>query len=794
MMSINIQKSTSTTRTNGVSPFSLVVALFSSVWTGITLATLLFIYCSIGSAIPQFRQHPLLEMTEFQWFHWWPFNVLVVLFCVTMTTVTIRRIPFRLVNAGVLTIHSGMILLTLGSYYYFSTKIEGDTPVFRRHIKIEKPGLEGTIRLLALPGNRTSATIDHQTWHFQIQSTNHSWPILSEEHQGEKAYAINVMVTPPNGDPFIRQLLAGYAQYTEDIIPGKGRAIKNIGRKLVDQDLSITLEYEPQTHFHLIESWALFIRRVGDPEWIERSIEGLPRYHHRIGSRDQVIIDSQDHITLRALDLEIPTAAGGDALSGASVHITGYLRYAHMKRQWRDNGNQLYPILSLSVLSNQSPEQTHELIAFDRAKNHTRDGVVQFVWLDSASKLNQLPKSSDPILHIKIPKTDLDMEIPITAESLKGPDDPFTTIEGTDFSYRIRNLHDNLVLGDPRGTVSLAMVDIKTPEKEFTRMVADQPQMSRDMHHDQADPHRMQDKQPQAIDPRITMTYQPAGAPIILAAYPDGLQMIYNNKNGRSIDKAVQIGEVVQVVQGVSLRVNTLYTHAVSEIKPYVVPPSSQQRDARESFAMIRLEVNTRLGLVSRWLSFNQYALPNESYTSNGRFAYLPEHFRMPDGNVVEVLFSRERRELPHAIALDSFELDTHVGGYSGSSSTIRNYISKLLFYDNGAWLDQSRSIAVNQPTEYGGYWYFQSTWDRPPNDNPSDGMNYTGLGVGNRNGVFIQLAGCCFMASGMIFTFYIKPIIKRRRAVHSRATAGTTPGQEIPTGVDVPKQETIQV
>jgi len=37
-------------------------------------------------------------------------------------------------------------------------------------------------------------------------------------------------------------------------------------------------------------------------------------------------------------------------------------------------------------------------------------------------------------------------------------------------------------------------------------------------------------------------------------------------------------------------------------------------------------------------------------------------------------------------------------------------------------------------------------------------------LGVGNRVGVHVQLAGCCIAVLGMIYAFYVKPVIKRRR------------------------------
>ena len=135
-------------------------------------------------------------------------------------------------------------------------------------------------------------------------------------------------------------------------------------------------------------------------------------------------------------------------------------------------------------------------------------------------------------------------------------------------------------------------------------------------------------------------------------------------------------------------------------------------------------------------------------------------------------MFSRQRRELPAPVALDEFALDTHLGGYTGQALTIRNYVSRLRFLDGDSWTP-IREIQVNAPTEYGGFWYFQSMWDKPTAGNPMGSMNYTGLGVGNRNGVYVQLAGCCIAVSGMIFAFYVKPMLKRRR--HERSRARTT-------------------
>lgn len=747
-------------------PFSVVrltVSLFSSIWLGITLATLLFLYCTIGSAIPAVRQHALVELTEFEWFHWWPFNVLVVLFTINMIVATLRRVPLRPLNFGVWTIHSGIVLLTLGSFYYFTTKIEGDAPVFRRQLRIETPGSSSPMSMVCLPGNQTMVTAGGGRWQFTIQSTNSDWPILSDEHKGQKAHAVNVSVTTPEGQQFIRQLLAGYPQYTEDVISGQGRAIKSTGKKLVREDLKLSLEYAPQEYFHVMDTWALFVRRPGETEWKERPIESLPRYNDRLASRDQVFTDPHETPAIRPIDLPVPPSLEGDALAKASVRITGYLRYAMLQQRWREGGDRLNPVLQLTVLSDHDRPDTFELVAFDRTRNESEGGMVQFLWLDQFAQASDLPTDSRALLRIEVPDKQKKLEIPLTQGSVVGSNGSYSTIEDTDLSYRVVSVQDGLVMPSTGRTVSIAMVDIKTPEGEFTRMVADQPDMTRDMH-GEVDPHSPQARAPQQADPRITMSYQPATAPIVFAAHPKGLHLVVNGPEGRLLGRDVNIGETVEVVPGLQVRPTVLMTRAMVDTKPYIVPPHARQRDARESLAMIRLEVDDGNRRETQWVPFNQYALPDDTYLYGGRFAYQPVHFHLADGSAVEVLFSRQRERLPAPIALDHFELDTHLGGYTGNALTIRNYESHLRFLADGGWTEPA-AIRVNGPTEFGGFWYFQSSWDMPPNNNPNGGMNYTGLGVGNRHGVYVQLVGCCLAVLGMIHAFYLRPMMKRRYA-----------------------------
>ena len=72
------------------------------------------------------RRLPGFEMTEGEFYGWWPLRVILLLFIANMVTATARRIEFRFENLGVLTVHTGIVVLALGSIHYRSLKQEGD--------------------------------------------------------------------------------------------------------------------------------------------------------------------------------------------------------------------------------------------------------------------------------------------------------------------------------------------------------------------------------------------------------------------------------------------------------------------------------------------------------------------------------------------------------------------------------------------------------------------------------------------------------------------------------------------
>ena len=225
-------------------PMQALIDLFSSVWFGIWLLVFLFIYCSIGSVgvwipgnlgladhhewihdiywmfIPwtqiHLRQAPGLEMTEFEWFHWWVFDLNILLICINITVTTIRRIRFNIVNLGVWMIHSGIVILCIGSVLYFATKLEGEAPIVRRNLVIQVPD-HPPVRIAAQPGSQMMIEGDREIYHFQIMRIDPQWELRSGEDEGEQAYTVMVQVSTST-QQFVRTLPAGYPEYVQDAI------------------------------------------------------------------------------------------------------------------------------------------------------------------------------------------------------------------------------------------------------------------------------------------------------------------------------------------------------------------------------------------------------------------------------------------------------------------------------------------------------------------------------------------------------------------------------------------------
>ena len=781
-----------------------VLDLFSSVRFGIVLLALLFVYMSVGSAGILYPVHPNVfhpdawvhaqvrqwrpfEMTEFEWFHWWPFDLLMGLLVANLAVTTVRRIPLRAVNLGVWMIHGGIVLLVVGSVIYFGTKVEGEAPVVRRSVTVgvaaegAGPGvLADTASMLAMPGGKVTVGTGNDRYEIEVQSVDPSWELRSGDDLGKRAYSVNLLVSG-GGRRFMRQVIAGYPQYTEDLVftddpkqPMK-RAVKETGKPIVDDRLFVALDYAPQDSFYLkndlVKSWALYVRRPGDARWVQRRMEGLPLYNDSVPVPDEVFATDPASQVARALRVPVPASDPADPAPGVTLEATGYIRYAKPGAQWIDGGADAAPnaVASVQVTDGEGREGKYRLVAADPQKRSADGGVIALRQVADEEQVAEFLRQ--PTIVFRVPGKGIEQAEPVKDAALADAKAPWRPIGGPDsgYSYRVVAVQDDLAMGGRE--LGVAILELRTPAGEFRRWAFSDATKSRDLRADEDPMAAMRRGGESFIDRTVEVEYLPGNglALALLVAGPERGRLRLVDSLGRAEARVVDVTPMapVEMAAGVRLTVTEWMPSAVQERKPVVVPPEQRQRDARELFAMARVGAP---GGEARWLRYHPYVFDRPQDVLR-RYWLEPDTLTLPDGSRLEVLFSRERLPLPEAVALDSFELATHVGGFSGQASSIRNYTSVVRFRGkDGTWGEPMR-LSVNEPVEHDGLSYFQSQWD-PPDDGggvtaASAGLNYTVLGVGNRQGVWIQLAGCVVACVGMAYAFYVKPAIKRR---HRRA------------------------
>lgn len=749
-------------------PLRALLDLFSSVWLGITLISVLFVYMSVGSAIPPARQIRLFEMTEFEWFNWWPFTLMLALICVNITVTTLRRIPLTTVNLGVWMIHTGIVTLCVSGAYYFATKLEGDTPVIRRQVVIETAqGDRAT--LPALPGASTRVG----PYQFEVAQIDPDWPILSGDDAGEQAFSVSVVVSHPERR-FIRQMLAGYPQYTEDILPGVGRVVRQTGERLLDGSLSMSLDYLPQDEFYLMHSRALYVREIpsdGEPgAWTMRPLRDLPRYNDYVADpgADVWVSASDAPPPTDPLSKSVPPAGDADPMAGEQLRITGYLRYAVMEERWRPGGDTLNPAADIVVRSDAGVVRRFPLMAFDEGASATPGGEIALEWISDEAAFARYTESPERGLEIEIPETGVTVEADTARTVTTDPGLGFTEIADTGWSYRIRFFADELPIADGR-MLSVAVVEFRDPSGEvFSRWVSDDLAFIRDMPAGAGD---FAEALPTRRD--IVARYDPGEtrAPITIVAGPEGrdtLRIVVNDGPDGPRVAAVPVGGAAEVTRGLTIEVAGFTTRAQMETRPRIVPKRQRDRDAGELLSMIQLEIDDGDHTHAYWLPYNHYIFPTSQFNYPGRFVFRPLEITRHDGRRLQIAFGRERRPLPAPVALDDFVLTTRVGGFTGEVSSIRDWTSEIRFLVDGQWSDP-KHVSTNDPASMRGLNFFQASWDPPraasgPNDPGSAGLAYTGLGVGNRNGVYAMLGACTLAVIGMMYAFYVKPVLKRRR------------------------------
>ena len=805
-------------------PLGALFGLLNSVSFGIWLLVILFVYCTIGSAgafyptsfafwdpgvweYHQIRTFRGLEMTEYEWFNWWPFDLLMLLICLNITVVTLKRIKLNAINAGVWMIHSGVIVLCLGSVWYFGTKVEGDTPVLRRQVSITLPSGETGV-LPVIPGAVLDVGEGLGRWNFQISSANPDYTMLSGPDKGQQRYSVMVSVQPPASDPFMRQLIAGHPENTEDVIRSDdpqqpmARAVKVLGKPLVNEELGLDLDFLPQTHFYLAnwveKSWALYLReRKPDgtyTEWAQRPLDGMPLFNDYVKSPEEIWTAPGREAPIDPLDVVAESSDPNDPLAGVPIEVTSYLRYAMDQSRRVAGGDRLFPELSLRFDDGMGQIFDTELTAFPDPSKPNELDFLDFKWAATVAERQALVEPSPPVLRFQVPGVEGLHEATVSGSSLADEDLAFEQVPGSDYAYRVQFIQDLKDQG------VLCSLELKNGDRHFRRWVFDAAHRARNMdvslesqddgHNHAPGEHVDHEHRPSLLpkevlekDDGIEVWFEPGNdpRPVFFVAGPgdDDLGLVMNNmgavQDGEYVP--IRIGERISLGGNNTVSVTSYLARSQVETRPYLVPLEERNKDARERRSMAHLAFTVGGETLTPWVRFHEYVFdrpddPRMPFgTAMRRFPFDPERLELPDGRRLELMLGRERMELVAPVVLDDFVLTSHVGGFSGRTPSIRNWTSHVRFADedgDAAW-GGIKEVTVNGPAEHDGFWFFQSAWDPPSRarfrgEVDSAGLNYTVLGVGNRNGVGVQLLGCAIAVVGMIYAFYVKPLLIARR------------------------------
>ena len=795
------------TETPSTSVFDVLLAPFSSVKTGIVLMVLIFIYASIGSAglpVSIYILEPaswvpvreFMEMSEFRWFHWWPFDVLIALFCLNITVVTIRKIPFNILTFGVWMVHTGLVMLAIGSVIYFSMKREGDAPVARAHVVLTVPG-EEPVRLMAEPGKTVVIGNDANAWQFQVAAIDPFWEMLSGDDAGKRAYKVSLFVDH-NEQRFIRELLLGYPQYTEDVVkapdadieagkPPFVRAKKAFGQAIVNNDLKAELVPAPTDHFFLMESRSIYLRERGSDTWHQRRISGMPLFRDRITDGDRVLVpptdNNEDRPVLSApLAVKVPPSGEDDPLPDVDLYVTDYVKHGFIRERRTPNGDRFNPAIFFRLVA-EDRERDVVLAPFDPMAAVSNDSFFSAIYAPDEATVDAVAAFTASQTPFVI-ATDLTtgtqvilsaVDTVLTNKEL-GTDLEWTAIPGSDYRVRVQ-LYDSRMQPSDRES-GIASVEVRRNDDAYTRLAFADARSTVDVSVtiDESG------KTGQAFrdfdrDLSIRVVNNPMTSHFAIGPGPEQVRLIFDPaKNIPNPVFPITPNAPVILGSGITLNVLGIMQNSVMERRPMVTLLSQRDPNVGMHASHVRIAATSKGAPAPKpgaeevdwtgWLSYHHFVFDtkNDAFV---RFKYEPLLMTLPDGREFEILWSRQREPLPNAVRLDDFRIDSRIGGFTGETSSIKDWNSIVRFEEDGKWSDQVR-VHVNHPKPSGEYWFFQSQWDPPrpaSEDFPaSNGLNYTVLGVGNRHGVVLQLVGSAVSVFGMIWAFYVKPWIKRRR------------------------------
>lgn len=728
-------------------PLTRFINLFDSIWLGIFWMAIIVVYATVGSAIPPVRQE--FELTEFQYFNHWIFITMIALFCATLVVTTVRRIQFNWRNAGVLTVHTGLLVLCAGSVIYFGRKIEGD-------VWLDAP----SVRVISVDRFRTDpdravigrvVAVEGKVWETSIPALGgrHRVEVASVEHQGLiTAKHVTLKARVGNGPEQTIELDqskegGAFAKFGDQLVLALAPA--NIADSFYDESTPI-LAIESRNHTETFE------------------LPGLPYYKERFLSAGDPIVDTEGRQVEsdRALAIPpfeywrmpIPLTDPERAIAAdwpVEFEIDGYLPYAKLDPRPMPGGEQVMPIARAALsLPQAGPSASEWLIPMmpDRSMIEVPGGpMAEFTWIDQQTNID--PEWTKPLNGTHL------LEVHIRDKNVRASYDvaegQTIQIGGTDYSIQIEQLQPSWPLMSPgfqNARTPIALVWVEGPTRKFQRSVLDRyPALNqdRDRQGKRIDPNKA------IVDDNIELRYFDASRDRyrVVAGQSLSPTLIHTAPGGKRTVKPLGSTALERSDSGATFAWADYIMNPRFETQAVVIPERNRRPfgTVRRGESAIRVHLRSTKGNWERrvWVPYSLYNTTHDGTTPTAVAD-------VPGLGEIRFIYGRATRPLPARLALEWLQTDFYPGRQqpSGWTSHFRaqDYDSNVVVRDKAF---------LNNTARVGEWTLFQS-------QAAGDHESWTVLGVGNRQGVMAMLAGCVLITLGMIYAFCVKPILVQRR------------------------------
>lgn len=216
-----------------------------------------------------------------------------------------------------------------------------------------------------------------------------------------------------------------------------------------------------------------------------------------------------------------------------------------------------------------------------------------------------------------------------------------------------------------------------------------------------------------------------------------------------------------QVNLGFSIRLDKfIYSENIDPKEKLLVYPPQKEGvcDLQEAIARIPTEVGTEsvLGDTGYRVRILRY-LPDFVIDTSSKVAV--SRSAVPNNPAIQVELSGKDVKTFWVFARFP-DIHTEKGAdfsfiYNWVGRRPKDFISEVTVLKEGKEI-MKKDIRVNEPLSFGGYTFFQSSYD-------SEGLNWSGLQVGKDPGVPVVYSGFILLILGLVIIFYINPIIQRR-------------------------------